>query len=78
VIRRDSYHFTNDADDEYTNLLPLCFLLFLFIYSSLSISFSFLHYLTIHQTAESVIAETHAHYNALKAGNVDKGKLWIA
>ena len=33
--------------DEYTNLYNLCFLLFLFIYSSLSISFSFLHYLTI-------------------------------
>ena len=44
VIRRDSYHFTGGADDEYTNLLSLCFLLFLFIYSSLSISFSFLHH----------------------------------
>ena len=38
--------------DEYTNLclsasLPLCFLLFLFIYSSPSISFSFLHYTLI-------------------------------
>ena len=28
----------NDDDDEYTNLYNLCFLLFLFIYSSLSIS----------------------------------------
>ena len=34
-------------DDEYTNLCNLGFLLFLFIYSSLSISFSFLPYLTI-------------------------------
>ena len=40
----------DDNDDEYTNLYlcDLCFLLFLFIYSSLSISFSFLPYLTIH------------------------------
>ena len=36
-------------DDEYTNLClcNLCFLLFLFIYSSLSISISFLHYTLI-------------------------------
>ena len=38
----------DDGDEEYTNLYNLCFLLFLFIYSSLSISFSFLPYLTIH------------------------------
>ena len=31
-------------DEEYTNLCNLCFLLFLFIYSSPSPSFSFLHY----------------------------------
>ena len=37
-----------DGDDEYTNLCNLCaFLLFLFIYSTLSFSFSFLPYLTI-------------------------------
>ena len=34
----------DDNHDEYTNLYNLCFLLFLFIYSSPSISFSFLHY----------------------------------
>ena len=32
----------DDDDDEYTNLCNLCFLLFLLIYSSLSISFYFL------------------------------------
>ena len=39
----------DNDDDEYTNLClyNLCFLLFLFIYSSLSIIFSFLPYLTI-------------------------------
>ena len=37
----------DDNYDEYTNLCNLCFVLFLFIYSSLPISFSFLHYLTI-------------------------------
>ena len=29
------------------------------------------------KTAEEVIAETHEHYNALKSGKTDKGKLWI-
>ena len=45
------YHYDDDdggGDDEYTNLYNLCLLLFLFIYSSLSTSFCFLHYLTIH------------------------------
>jgi inorganic pyrophosphatase len=28
-------------------------------------------------TAEAVIDETHAHYNALKSGKADKGKLWM-
>jgi hypothetical protein len=37
----------SDDDDEYTNLCNLCFLLFLFIYSSLSISWPFLHYTLI-------------------------------
>ena len=42
-----SLYYDSDGDDEYTNFCNLCFLLFLFIYSSPSLSISFLPYLTI-------------------------------
>ena len=48
--------------DEYTNLLLLCFLLFLFIYSSPSLSFSllpFLPYLTYSCSVEGIIHVIH-------------------
>ena len=55
----------DDDDDEYTNLCNLCFLLFLFIYSSLSISCSFLYYTLIAIVSLGCIESSQQHEHML-------------